>query len=57
MGMSKPCVNCIKVLKLLNMRNVYYSDLDGDIIYEKIKNITSTHESQMFKHINNSNIY
>ena len=57
MGLSKPCTNCIKVMKLFNMRDVYYSDIDGEIVCEKIKNISSSHKSQMFKHIINSNFY
>ena len=57
MSMSKPCMNCIKIIKLFNMRNIYYSDLNGEIICEKVKNISSNHESQMFKHINDSTLY
>jgi len=54
---SKPCVSCIKIMKLLKMKNIYYSDANGDIILEKINNISSCHESQMLKFMNTDRFY
>lgn len=42
---SKPCINCINVMKTLpiklgyKIQNVYYSNEDGDIIKSSIKNL------------------
>lgn len=44
---SKPCTNCINTMKNYGMYknyrivNIYYSDYDGDIIMEKLSNITN----------------
>lgn len=54
---SKPCVSCIRIMKLLKMKNIYYSDSNGDIILEKINNISSCHESQMLKFMNTDKFY
>ena len=48
---SKPCSECIKTMKSLNIRRVYYSDNDGSIVYEKVSNMVSSHRSQMTRHI------
>jgi hypothetical protein len=35
------------MMKLLNFKTVYYSDEDGDIVYEKVSEMYSTHKSNM----------
>ena len=44
--MSKPCASCIKYIKMLNIKKIYYSDYSGNLIRENI-NITSTHYSRL----------
>ena len=48
---SKPCSECIQIMKKLNIRRVYYSTNEGSLVYEKVSNIESTHRSQMSRHI------
>ena len=36
---SKCCQDCIKLLKSVGVRKVYYSNFDGDIVCEKLNNI------------------
>jgi len=38
-GNSKCCADCIKMMKLVGIRKVYYTTDSGDIICEKIKDI------------------
>ena len=57
LSISKPCNACIKIMKILKMKNIYYSDYNGEIVMEKIRNINSVHESQMFKFMNTDNFY
>lgn len=52
LGVSKPCNACIKAMKALKLKKVYYSNADGNIVLEKINNISSTHKSRMFKYMN-----
>jgi hypothetical protein len=40
---SKPCIECLNVLKLLNLKYVHYSTELGTIHTERIKNTTTTH--------------
>lgn len=47
LGNSRPCSVCLNMMKLLNFKNVYYSDTTGNIIVEKISQMQSTHFSQM----------
>ena len=49
---SKPCSECIKTMKSLRIRRVYYSIDDGSLVYEKISDIKSSHLSQMTRHLN-----
>ena len=42
---SKPCCNCIYYLKLYGIKNVYYSDKNGEIVKEKMNDIESQHSS------------
>ena len=48
--MSKPCKNCTEMLKMLNIRNIYYSDNNGNIINERVRDLQNNH---MAKIINN----
>jgi hypothetical protein len=46
LGSSKPCCNCLKILKILHVNTVYYSTQLGAIEYEKICDMESTHVAQ-----------
>ncbi len=62
---SKPCANCIKNMKLLpekkgyKIRNIYYSDDNGEIVKSSLKNLENEelHYSRYFRKniITNSN--
>jgi hypothetical protein len=40
---SKPCIECLNVLKLLNLKYVHYSTDNGDINSERIKHASTNH--------------
>lgn len=42
---SKPCCNCIYYLRLYGIKNIYYSNENGEIIKEKISEIETNHTS------------
>ena len=46
---SKPCINCINFMKFVGIKEIYYSNNNGDIVSEKIKNITTSHKSSFNK--------
>jgi hypothetical protein len=46
LGSSRPCCDCLKVLKILHLNVVYYSTASGEIEHEKIRDMTSTHMAQ-----------
>jgi deoxycytidylate deaminase len=46
---SKPCCKCIESLQARNVKNIYYSDSNGNIICEKTKDITNDHSSSIYK--------
>lgn len=48
---SKPCCDCIKTLRKMNIRGVYYSLDNGNLVYEKISDIHNSHKSQMARHL------
>ena len=54
---SKPCSACIKIMKLLKMKKVYYSNSNGEMVLEKINMISSDHKSQMLRHMDTNRIY
>jgi deoxycytidylate deaminase len=55
---SRPCNTCIEILKRKGIRKAYYSNEDGEIVYEFIENMPKIHESSggiMRKYINSIN--
>ena len=54
---SKPCNTCIYYMQLYGIKSVYYSNEDGEIIKEKINNITADHmsisQNKYYKYIEN----
>jgi hypothetical protein len=50
LGSSRPCNMCLHAMQIMNIKYVYYSNIDGKIIKEKIKHMKSTHVSSYQKH-------
>ena len=50
--MSKPCVHCIRYLKLMNINKIYYSDGENNLICCKVHKLESNHISQYNRRIN-----
>jgi hypothetical protein len=46
LGSSRPCCECLRILKILHINIVYYSTPSGEIEYEKIRDMESTHLAQ-----------
>ncbi len=40
---SKPCYHCTRMLKMLGIRRVYYSDNNGNIVCERVSELSNTH--------------
>lgn len=38
---SKPCTDCIKMMKTYGIYKIFYSNEKGDIVYEKVNNMIS----------------
>ena len=61
---SKPCANCIHILKSLpekkgyKIKNIYYSDENGEIIKSSLKNLglENLHYSKFFRQRRASNL-
>ena len=52
---SKPFSSCLYYLRLYGIRNIYYSDDDGEMIKEKISEFETSHKSighrSLFKYL------
>jgi deoxycytidylate deaminase len=46
---SKPCKHCIDYIKRIGIKKIYYSNDEGQIVYEKIGDLHSEHESMIKK--------
>lgn len=44
---SRPCKSCIEKMRELGIRKVYYSDYDGNIVYEYITDMEMYHMSSL----------
>ncbi len=44
---SRPCKSCADKMRELGIRKVYYSDCDGNIVYEYINDMEITHMSSL----------
>ena len=49
---SRPCCNCLKMMKAVNIRRVYYIDNARNIVYENVSDMISIHASSVAYHIN-----
>jgi hypothetical protein len=52
LGSSRPCNMCLHAMKILHIKYVYYSNVNGEIIKEKIKYMKSNHISSYQKKFN-----
>jgi len=57
LGNSRPCADCLRIMKLLKIKNVYYTNIHGAIICEKISKMKSDHISQMNRCIKTDSIF
>jgi tRNA(Arg) A34 adenosine deaminase TadA len=48
---SRPCNQCIGILAKLGIRKVYYSNEDGNIVWEFVEQMEKTHISSGTKHL------
>jgi hypothetical protein len=46
---SKPCKNCIEIMKKYCIKNIEYSYINNTIVKEKLKNIKTEHTSKGFR--------
>ena len=42
---ARPCINCLEMMKAVNINKVYYSISDTEMICEKVSNMVSIHVS------------
>ncbi len=58
---SKPCNTCIYYMQLYGIKSVYYSNEEGEIVKEKINNITADHmsisQNKYYKYIESGDKY
>ena len=50
---SRPCYNCLDMMKAVGIKRVYYSDDKGNIVVETVKDMISIQASVVTKHIHN----
>jgi hypothetical protein len=53
MANSRPCYNCLEMMKAVGIRKVYYSDNKGNIVCESVKDMISIQASIVAKIIYN----
>ena len=46
-AMSKPCVDCLFVIKQRGIRNVHYTNEQGTMVTERAHDMVSTHRSKI----------
>ena len=53
LGMSKPCLECLKIIKLVGVKNVIYSNQYGIMVNEKVNKMKTKHLSKSQKILKN----
>jgi len=48
---SRPCYNCLSMMKAVNIRRVYYVDYEGNIVSENVRDMISIHASSVTRYI------
>jgi hypothetical protein len=49
---SRPCENCIDLMRQVGIKTVYYSSNDASMVKEQVVNMKQDHTSFGFKYIN-----
>jgi len=49
---SRPCFNCLAMMKSVGIRKVHYTDNNGDIVTETVKDMFSIQSSSVTRFIN-----
>ena len=52
---SRPCFNCLAMMKSVGIRKVHYTDNNGDIVSETVKDMFSIQSSSVTRFINQLN--
>ena len=52
---SRPCFNCLAMMKTVGIRKVHYTDNNGDIVSETVKDMFSIQSSSVTRFINQLN--
>lgn len=53
---SKPCLNCLKMLKKYGIRKIAYTSFDGTIKRYKVNQLKTEHQSLVFEHLHKQKI-
>ena len=48
---SRPCFNCLNMMKAVNIRKVFYTDNEGNVVSEIVKDMLSIQASAVTKYI------
>jgi deoxycytidylate deaminase len=51
LGNARPCYNCHEMMKAVKIKRIYYTNNDGKIICEFVKDMVSIHASSVAHHI------
>jgi hypothetical protein len=54
---ARPCINCLSMMKAVNINKVYYSVSDTELVCEKITDMVSIHVSATTRQYNMSKKY
>jgi tRNA(Arg) A34 adenosine deaminase TadA len=57
LGNSRPCCECIRLMKLLNINSVYYTNSNSEIVVERVSKMLNGHKTQIHVSIANNLIY
>ena len=52
---SRPCYNCLAMMKTVGIRKVHYTDNNGNIVSETVKDMVSIQSSSVTRFINQLN--
>lgn len=52
---SRPCYNCLAMMKTVGIRKVHYTDNNGDIVSETVKDMVSIQSSSVTRFIHQLN--
>ena len=44
LAIAKPCLDCLTVLKRINIRHVYYTNFEGRVVVERAQDMVSSHK-------------